>query len=65
MWTEREVVDPVTVDMDLHDWRRMEELEARRRTLWPCGDVVLPKGGEAVKEGCVCSARCEVAVCLL
>jgi hypothetical protein len=33
--------------------------------LWPCGDAVRPKGSEAGKEGCVCSARCEVAVCLL
>jgi hypothetical protein len=31
MGTESEVVDPVIVVMDLHDWRSMEELEARRR----------------------------------
>jgi hypothetical protein len=33
--------------------------------LWPCGDVVMPERGEAEKEGCVCSAGCEVTVCLL
>jgi hypothetical protein len=38
MGTESEVVDPVIVEMDLHDWRRMEESEARRRT---CGHVVM------------------------
>jgi hypothetical protein len=32
--------------------------------LWPCGDVVLPKESEEGKEGCVCSARYEVPVCL-
>jgi hypothetical protein len=38
MGTEREVVDPMSVDMDSQDWRRMEVLVARRRT---CGDVVM------------------------
>jgi hypothetical protein len=32
MGTESEVVDPVIVDMDVHDWRRMEVSVARRRT---------------------------------
>jgi hypothetical protein len=32
MGIEREVVDPASVDMDLHDWRRMEVSVARRRT---------------------------------
>jgi hypothetical protein len=44
--------------MNLHDLRRMEELEARSRT---CGHVV-PEGGEALKEGCVSVPGCEVAV---
>jgi hypothetical protein len=35
---ESEVVDPVIVEMDLQDWRRMEVLMARRRT---CGHVVM------------------------
>jgi predicted phage tail protein len=33
-----QMVDPVSVDMDLQDWRRMEVLVARRRT---CGHVVM------------------------
>jgi hypothetical protein len=64
MGTESEVVDSANVDVDLHDLRRMEVSVARRRTLWPSSDVVLPKGGEAGKEGCVCSGRCEVAICV-
>jgi hypothetical protein len=32
--------------------------------LWPCGDVVVPEGSEEVEKGFVCSAGCEVAVCL-
>jgi hypothetical protein len=28
------------------------------KDLWPCGDVVLPKGGEAGEEGPMCAARC-------
>jgi hypothetical protein len=32
--------------------------------LWPCGDVVTPKGGEAGEEGCVRLAGCEFTVCL-
>jgi hypothetical protein len=38
MATKSEVVDPVSVGMDLHDWRRMEVLVARRRTF---GHVVV------------------------
>jgi hypothetical protein len=38
MGTESEVVDPVSVDMDLQDLRRMEVVVARRRT---CGHVVM------------------------
>jgi hypothetical protein len=30
MEIEREEVDPASVDMDLHDWRRMEVSVARR-----------------------------------
>jgi hypothetical protein len=63
--TEREVVDFANVDMDLHDWRRMEVLVARRRTCVHVVNVGLPKAIEAGKEGCVCSAVSEVAVCLL
>jgi hypothetical protein len=36
MGTESEAAAPPRVDMDLHDLRGMEELEARRRT---CGQV--------------------------
>jgi hypothetical protein len=32
MGTESEVVDPMSVETDLHDWRRMEVSVARRRT---------------------------------
>jgi hypothetical protein len=38
MGIESEVVDPVYVEMDLHDLRRMEVVVARRRT---CGHVVM------------------------
>jgi hypothetical protein len=38
MGTEIEVVDPASVDVDLHDWRKMVVLVARRRT---CGHVVV------------------------
>jgi hypothetical protein len=38
MGTESEVVDPVSVDMDLQDWRRMKVVVALRRT---CGHVVM------------------------
>jgi hypothetical protein len=38
MGTEKEAAAPSRVDMDFHDLRRMEELEARRRT---CGHVVM------------------------
>jgi hypothetical protein len=38
MGTEREVVDPVSVDMDFQDLRRMEDVVARRRI---CGYVVM------------------------
>jgi hypothetical protein len=47
MGTEREVVVPLCVEMDLQDLRRMEVGLARRRT---CGHVVMmffPKGGKA------------------
>jgi hypothetical protein len=36
--TEGEVADPVCMEMDLHDLRRMEVEVARRRT---CGHVVM------------------------
>jgi hypothetical protein len=64
MGTESEVVDPVSVDTDLQDWRKMEVLVARRRT---CIHVVMlfrQRGARRREEGCVCSARCEIAVCL-
>jgi hypothetical protein len=38
MGIESEVAAPSRVNTDLHDLRRMEELEARRRT---CGQVVM------------------------
>jgi hypothetical protein len=38
MGTESEVVDPASVDMDLHDWRRMKVSVARRRT---CDQVLI------------------------
>jgi hypothetical protein len=40
-------------------------VDGAKEDLWPCGDVVSPKGDEAGEEGCVCSARCEIVVCLL
>jgi hypothetical protein len=48
MRTESEVVDLVIVEIDLHDWRRMEELEARRRT---CGHVVMLFWQRGVRRG--------------
>jgi hypothetical protein len=38
MGTESESAAPSSVDIDLHDLRRMEELQARSRT---CGHVVM------------------------
>jgi hypothetical protein len=38
MGTESEVVDPVSVDTDSQDLRRMEVVVARRKT---CGHVVM------------------------
>jgi hypothetical protein len=38
MGIESEAVDPVGVDLDLQDWRRMEVTVARMRT---CGHVVM------------------------
>jgi hypothetical protein len=46
--TESEVVDPVSVDMDLQDWRRMEVSVARRRT---CGHVVMLFRRRGVRRG--------------
>jgi hypothetical protein len=57
METESETEVPLRDDMDLHVLRKMEEL-------WPCDNVVMPEWGEAGKEGFVCAAVCEVAVCL-
>jgi hypothetical protein len=48
MGTEREVVDRVSVDMDLEDWRRMEVLVAQRRT---CGHVVMLFRQRGVRRG--------------
>jgi hypothetical protein len=48
MWIESEVVDPLSVDMDLQDWRRMESLVARRRT---CGHVVMLFCQRGVRRG--------------
>ena len=64
MGTDCEVVDYSSMDIDLHDLRGMEELEARRRS---CGHVVnllFPKGVEAGEERRVCAASSAVAVCL-
>jgi hypothetical protein len=46
--TEIEVVDSVSVYMDLHDWRRMEVFVARRGT---CGHVVMLLRQRGVRRG--------------
>jgi hypothetical protein len=48
MGTESESAAPSSVDVDLHDLRRMEELEARRRT---CGHVVMLLCQRGVRRG--------------
>jgi hypothetical protein len=48
METESEVVDPVCVEMDLQDLRRMEVVVARRRT---CGHVVMLFRQKGVRRG--------------
>jgi hypothetical protein len=60
---EREVVDPASVDMHLHDWRRMEVSVAWRRT---CDQEVMmccQRGLRRARRD-VCSAGRDVVVCL-
>jgi hypothetical protein len=48
MGTKIEVVDPVSLYMDLHDWRRMEVFVARSRT---CSHVVILLRQRGVRRG--------------
>jgi hypothetical protein len=48
MGTDCEVVDYSSIDIDLHDLRGMEELEARRRS---CGHVVMLLSQRGARRG--------------